>query len=385
MTEKQAPQPGMAVWVAIGTLVLVLLGVAVIALQTLETARGQYIEDAARPSLIPTLVSAVGLLVAAGWAIWLARNRGRNAPLTLIASTIAVVLLVVTPITAWQAFTGGRELTVVTSTCNAESLRTTGGDPRASCAETAVETIVLLEAVQGNESWVPDTTGNLTREFNDLPPESWDARLTVDGPDDTVAVAVIAERDGDPVRVGSLRPSMDTEPERLRWSGVVPVANDVSTLHVQFYLSPNPAVESARIRFEVHSCAGQNIRSFNADRCEPTGASSPFVYEQSPDGTRTWRQLHVVPDGDAFVVSNLEARIYTLEPDYLAIENATRSTDVLIIPAAMDQVERNSITSPGETDFDIEIDASTGELTYMVYVFPTGPTYAGKPGVGAPE
>lgn len=89
----------------------------------------------------------------------------------------------------------------------------------------------------------------------------------------------------------------------------------------------------------------------------------------------------ILTEDDSFVVSNLEARTYTLQPDYIAIENATQSTDVLIIPAAMDQVAANSLTEPGENEFVIEIDPSTGELHYVVYVFPTGPTYANQPAI----
>lgn len=385
MTEKQSARADLVLWAAIGTFVVVLLGIAVIAMNMLDTARGRHIEDAVQPSLTPTLVAAVALLMAVGWAIWLVQQRGIRNLAAGIAVATAVVLLIVTPVVGWRAFTSERELTIVTTTCNAESLRNTGGDPRTGCTEEAVETIVLLEAVRGTDTWVPVTTGNLTRDFTNLPPGSWDARLTVDGPAETVAVMVIAERDGAPVRLGTLRPHADEESERLRWSGVIPVASDVSSVVVQFYLSPNPAVESARIRFDVQACAGQNIRSFDAGSCEPMIASSPFIYERPPDGTRTWRQLYVAREGDSFVVSNLEARTYTLQPDYVAIENATQSTDVLIIPAAMVQVAANSITVPGENDFEIEIDASTGELVYVVYVFPAGPTYAGAPEVIAPD
>src|SRR5699024_1486915 len=110
--------------------------------------------------------------------------------------------------------------------------------------------------------------------------------------------------------------------------------------------------------------------------CEPLETGSPLVYEKAPEGTRTWRQLHVFREGPAFVVSNLEARTYTLEPDYVNIEKTSQSTSVVIIPAAMDQVPENSVTSPGESSFDVQIESNTGELTYNIYVFPTGPTYA---------
>lgn len=386
MTRQQSNGPALVLWAAIGTIVVVLVGIGLIAMNMLETARGRHIEDAPQPPLTTLVVSAACLLVAAGWATWLVRHRGSRDLATRLVSGIAVLLLIVTPIVGWQAFSSERDLTIVTSTCNAESLRNTGGDLRTSCTEAAVETIVLLGAVNGDKSWVPDTaTGNLTREFHTLPPGSWETQLTVDGPADTVAVVVIGERDGDPVRLGSLRPQFDAASERLRWSGVIPVADDVATLQVQFYLSPTPAVESARIRFDVRACTGQTIRTFDAAGCEPIDVDSPYIYEQSPEGARTWRQLHVTRDGESFVVSNLEARTYTLQPDYVTIEKTTQSTDVLIIPAAMEQVAANSITEPGASSFDLEIDESTGELVYVIYVFPAGPTFASTTGIPAPE
>ena len=385
MTRKTSTQPGLALWAAMGTMVVALVGIALLFFYVLANARGRHIEGAPHPALTPTLVLAVWLLLATGWAIWLLRNDGSGALITRIVTAITLVLLIATPLVGWRAFTSERTLTVLSSTCTAESLRNTGGDPRTGCAENAVDTIVLLEAVQGDQTWVPTNTGNLTREFFNLPPGSWDARLTVDGPAETVSVVAIGERDGATVRLGTLRPAADAESGRLRWSGVVPVADDVSRIEVQFYLSPNPAVTSARIRFDVRSCAGQTIRSFDAAGCEPMDATSPLVYEQSPEGARTWRQLYVSRDGESFVVSNLEARTYTLEPDYVNIEQSTQSTDVLIIPAAMEQVAANTITAPGENSFKIKIDASTGELLYVIYVFPSGPTFANNPQDQAPN
>ena len=376
MTEKQSTPSGLVLWAAMGTMVMALVSIGLLVFYVLANARGHHIENAPHPPITPTLVAAIWLLLAASWAIWLLRNYGSGSRIARTVSAIAVVLLIATPLVGWRAFTSERTLTVLSSTCTAESLRNTGGDPRTGCNEEAVDTIVLLEAVQGNRIWVPANTGNLTREFANLPPGSWDARLTVDGPADTVSVVVIGERDGTTVRLGTLRPAADAESDRLRWSGVVPVADDVSRIEVQFYLSPNPAVNSARIRFDVRSCAGQTIRSFDAAGCEPMDASSPFIYEQPPDGTRTWRQLYVAREGESFVVSNLEARNYTLQPDYVTIEQSTQSTDVLIIPAAMEQVAANTITVPGKNSFEIEIDASTGELLYVIYVFPSGPTFA---------
>jgi hypothetical protein len=263
---------------------------------------------------------------------------------------------------------------VVSATCKADSSRNAG---YSDCNEEAVDTIVLLEAVNGSRTWVPDSiTNNLTREFTDLPTGPWQARLTVDGPADTVTVNVIAERDGDPERIGSLQPYFDTESDQLRWSAVVPLDSDISRVQVQFVRSPNPAVQSARLRFEVRSCQGQNIRTFDASQCQPMDAGSPFIREQTPEDARTWRQLWVTREGESFVVANLEARTYTLQPDYVFIEQETQSTDVLIIPATMEQTVASSIAEPGASSFTIDIDPNTGELAYIIYVFPAGPTFA---------
>ncbi len=359
---------------AVGTLVLVLLGIVLLALDMLARAGGRHIEDVPDPPLARTLVCVMALLVSAAWAVWLARERGMRDLSTRIVVGIAVAMLVVTPLVAWQELSSHRELTVVSTTCDADASRNTG---YANCREEAVDTIVLLEAVDGSRTWVPDSiTNNLTREFTDLPDGPWEARITVDGPSDTVTVNVIADRDGDPVRIGSLQPSYDAESGRLRWSGSLPFGSDISRVQVQFVRSPNPAAESARLRFEVRSCEGQSIRTFDASQCQPMDAGSPLVREETPEDKRTWRQLWVTRQGDSFVVANLEARTYTLQPDYVSIEQETQSTDVLIIPAAMEQTAANSIAEPGASTFTIDIEANTGELTYIIYVFPAGPTFA---------
>ena len=358
--------------------VLVIIGaVALVALDTLAEARGRLIESVPQPPLTRVLVCAGLLIIAIAWATWLAKHQGRKHILTIIASVIAVVLLIATPVLGWQAMNHKRDLTVISMTCDAEILTNSGVAPLTDCNEESVDTIVLLEGVESDETWVPDaSTNNLTREFDDLPGGKWKTRLTVDGPEDAVSVVAVADRNGKQERIGTLQPSMDPESERLRWSGVVPVETDVSQVRVLFYMSPNPAVGSASIRFDVRQCSGQTLRSFDASRCEPFEGSSSFVSETKPDTTRTWRQPLVAREGTTLVVSNLEARTYVLEPDYTSIQMYTQSTDVLIIPTAMDQVEENSITTPGESTFDITIEPNTGELTYVIYVFPTGPTYA---------
>lgn len=374
MTEKPARKSSLELVAAIGTIVLLLLAIVLLALDILARANGRHIEDVPDPPMAPVLVCGMALLLAAAWAVWLARTRGLKNTTTRIVAGIAAVLLVVTPLVAWQELSSHRELTVVSATCEADASRNAGFS---DCSEEAVDTIVLLQAVDGSNTWVPDSiTNNLSREFTDLPDGPWEARLTVDGPVDTVTVNVIAERDGDPVRLTSLRPSFDEESDRLRWSGVVPFGSDISNVQVQFVRSPNPAVESARLRFEVRSCEGQNIRTFDASQCQPMDTDSPFIREETPKDTRTWRQLWVTREGGSFVVANLEARTYTLQPDYVFIEQETQSTDVLIIPAPMEQTAANSIAEPGASSFTIDIDANTGELAYIIYVFPAGPTFA---------
>lgn len=377
MTERKTTRPVYVLVAIVATIVLALAGIGLITLDLLEQAGGRRIEEAPQPPLTITLVSLVALIVAAAWTIWLVRDRGIRNILSAIAAVVTVALLVATPVLGWQAMNSDRDLTVVTNICSAESLRNTSSNLRDGCEETAVDTIVLLEGVKSDDSWAPDeTTGNLTRIFRDIPGGNVKTRITVDGPDDAVTVTVVAERDGKQVKLGTLRPYADAESERLRWSGTINIDGDMDNLQVLFFVSENEAVESASVRFNVLSCDGQNAQNFDASRCEPLDPGSPLVYEKEPEGARTWRQLHVFRQGESYVVSNLEARTYTLEPDYVSIENSTQSTSVVIIPAAMEQVPENSITSPGESSFEIQIDSNTGELTYNVYVFPTGPTYA---------
>ncbi len=377
--HKQSTPSPLPLAAAILTVILVIGAITIIVLDQREIARGRTIEEAAQTPLTLPLVCGGLLLIAIGWLYWLAKHHGLRHIVTMVVTGIAAILLVATPLFAWQAFTSERDLTVISMTCDAESLRNTGRPVLADCEQNAVDTIVLLEGVQSNDQWVPDkATGNLTREFDSLPGGDWETMLTVDGPPDTVAITAVGQRDDDPVRLGSFRPYMDAESERLRWSALVPIDADISTVQILFYLSANPAVESATIRFNVQECRGQTLRSFDASGCAPMEVSAPLVVEKSPEGTRTWRHPHVTRDGSTMVITNLEARTYELQPDYSSIETYTQSTDVLIIPSAMPQTAENSLTEPGASSFEVTVEDNSGELIYTIYVFPAGPTFAGE-------
>lgn len=376
-THKHTTSTTMPLVAAALTVVLALGAIAVVAFDRLEIARGRKIEEAAQIPLTLPLVSGGLLLVAAGWLYWLIRKYGPKHIVSIIVAGATIILLIATPLFAWQSFTSERDLTVLSMTCDAESLRNTGRSTLADCEDNAVETIVLLEGVKNGDQWVPSTiTDNLTRQFHALPGGDWETTLTVDGPPETVAVSVVGERDDEHVRLGNMRPYMDASTGRLRWSAVVPVDADVSTLRVLFYLSAHPGVESASIRFEVQECSGQNIRSFDASQCAPLEASAPFVMEKTPSEPRTWRHPHVTRDGSDIVITNLEARTYELQPDYASIQTYTQSTDVLIIPSAMPQIADNSIVEPGADTFEVTTESNSAELVYTIYVFPSGPTFA---------
>lgn len=376
--RKESSPSSLLPLVAAGLTILLTLGaLALVTIDRLASSSGRHIEDAPQTPLVLPIICGVLLLIAIGWSVWLIRQHGLRHTLSLIAIAISAILLVLTPLFAVQSFSNQRDLTVVSMTCDAEDLRFAGGAPTSSCTDQAVETIVLLQGVSSSDQWIPDSaTGNLTREFTDLPGDKWDARLIVDGPLDTVAVAAVVGEGDEQTRIGNFRPYMDTDSNQLRWSAVVPVDTDVSTVRILFYLSQNPAVGSASIRFDVQECPGQPVRSFDASKCAPFVNAAGFVMEAPPAGPRTWRHPRVVLDGTSLVVSNLEARTYELEPDYATIEMYTQSTDVLIIPAAMPQIEENSITKPGDASFEITINEQSGEQLYTIYIFPSGPTYA---------
>lgn len=378
MSEQHQPtSSSIPLIAAIFSVVLVIGAIALVALDRIEIAQGRNIEDAAQTPLTLPLVCGGLFLLSIGWLYWLIKHHGRRHIVTLVVTGLAVLLLIATPLFAWQSFHSQRDLTVISMTCDAESLRNTGGAALANCEEDAVETIVLLEGVKTDDTWVPDeATGNLTREFHDLPGGNWSTMLTVDGPPDTVAISAVGQRGDESVRMGSFRPYMDVESERLRWSALIPINDDISTVQILFYLSANPVVESASIRFDIRECQGQTLRSFDASQCEPLETSTPLVIEKSPDVTRTWRHPLVTRKGSEMVIKNLEARTYKLQPDYSSIEMYTQSTDVLIIPSAMQQVEENSLTEPGASSFEVVVDDNSGELAYTMYVFPTGPTFA---------
>lgn len=377
--QQQSPSSSLPLIAAIFTVVLVIGVIALVALDRIEIAQGRNIEDAAQTPLTLPIACGALFLLALGWLVWLIKHFGLRHIITMIVTGIAAILLVTTPFFAWQSFSSQRDLTVISMTCDAESLRNTGGPALANCEQDAVETIVLLEGVKTDDVWVPDeATGNLIREFRDLPGGNWKTMLTVDGPPDTVAISAVGQRGDETVRMGSFRPYMDVDSERLRWSALIPINDDISTVQILFYLSSDPVVESASIRFDIRECQGQTLRSFDASQCEPMETSAPLVIEKSPEGTRTWRHPLVSREDSEMVITNLEARTYELQPDYSSIEMYTQSTDVLIIPSAMPQIAENSITAPGASSFDVTVEETSGELVYTLYVFPTGPTFAGK-------
>lgn len=375
--QHQPSTPTLPIVAAIATVVLVLAAIALVAMDLIENSQGRKIEEASQTPLLHPLVCGALLLVAAGWLVWLAKTHGTKHLLTIITATAAALLLVATPLLAWQATTAERELTVISMTCDAETLRSTGDMAQASCVENPVDTIVLLGGVKSDDSWTPETiTDNQTRDFTELPAGDWESTLEVDGPPDTVAVVATGEKNGETTRLGSFRPYMDAESGRLRWRALVRMDADISKVHVQFYLSANPAVESASVRFQVRECRGQLVRDFDAEQCTPTAVNSPLVMEVPPTDVRTWRHPHVANDGSGFVITNLEARDYLLQPDYASIELYAENTDVHVIPAAMPQVAENSVAVPGESRFTLPIESNTGELVYTIYIFPRGDVYA---------
>ena len=374
--QHPSPTPNLPLVAAVLTVILVIGAVVIVVLDRLETASGRNIEDAPQLPLTIPLICGGLLLLAAGWLIWLIREHGPRHILAVIVAGATILLLISTPLLAFQAATSDRDLTVISMTCDAEALRNTGGVAMGDCEEAPVDTIVLLGGVNTDDTWTPnETTGNLTRRFHDLPAGSWETMLTVDGPPETVAVTLVEGGD-DGARLGNFRPFMDAESDQLRWTSLVQLNADVSTVRVHFYLSANPAVESASIRFDVQACNGQNIRTFDVSGCESIETGTPFVMEKSPTEPRTWRHPHVAREGSDLVISNLEARSYMMQPDYAGIEMFTQSTDVLIIPSAMPQVAENSVAVPGESVFEVPIESNTGALTYTIYVFPSGPTFA---------
>lgn len=375
--QHQSSSPTLPLVAAIATVILIIGAIAIVALDRIEMSQGRKIEEASQTPLTLPLVCAVLLLVAIGWLVWLTKHHGIRHLLTRVAAITATLLLITSPVLAWQSASADRELTVVSMTCDADTLRSTGDMAQASCEENAVDTIVLLGGVKSDDTWAPShTEGNQTREFEALPAGDWESTLTVDGPADTVAVVATGDKNGESVRLGTFRPFMDAESGRLRWTSLVRLDTDISSVHVQFYLSANPAVESASIRFNVMECRGQIVRDFDAEQCTPADLNTPLVMEKTPSNARTWRHPLVGRDGSAFVITNLEARDYELQPDFANIEIYAENTDVFIIPSAMPQVVENSIAVPGESSFIVPIESNSGEMVYTIYIFPRGEVVA---------
>ena len=155
---------------AVLTVLLVIGGVIVIVLHRLEIADGRTIEDAATALPVVPLVCGGLLVLALGWLIWLVRNLGMRDILTIVVAVGAAILLVITPLFAWQSINNERDLRVVSMTCDAEELRNTGGPVLANCEQNSIDTIVLLQGVESDDQWVPDSaTDNMVREFHNLP------------------------------------------------------------------------------------------------------------------------------------------------------------------------------------------------------------------------
>ncbi|MCA9835206.1 MAG: hypothetical protein KC435_14725 [Thermomicrobiales bacterium] len=372
-TNPPPARSSLSVAAIVATVLLALGGFTLLILDYLHSTRRLAIEDAARIDLTRPLVGGVFLLLALGWLLWLWKTRGLRSTGTIVAAIVATMLLIATPLVTLQAFRSDRDLTITTMNCAADTLLSSANNALAGCEDAAIDTIMLLGGITSNDQWIPeDSSTNQVRTFADLPTGDWSATLTVDGPESTVTVYVLAERDGSWIRIGQLRPGMDSESGRLRWSGQISVNASDTNLKVQFVASANEVVPSAQLRFTVKSCVGQNTRTFDASTCETTNPGASLIQEETPDGTRTWRQPIVTLEGGVLVVANLEARTYSFRPDYATIQIQTENTDIFIIPTAMEQVEGNSITHPGDSTFDITIAPSTGVIEYTIYIFPTG-------------
>lgn len=355
----------------VATGLLSLGGIILLIMDYLRSQKRLAIEDANRVDLTRPLVVGVLFLISLGWLLWFWKKQGMRSIGTVVVSICSVALLVLTPLLTMQAFGSGRDLTVTTMNCDAETLLSSANNALAGCEDAPIDTIMLLNGIASDDQWLPETSStNQVRTFADLPDGDWSATLTVDGPESTVTVYVLAERDGSWVRIGQLRPGMDSASGRLRWSGRISVNAADTNLKVQFAASANDAIPSAQLRFTVKSCNGQSTRTFDATACDATNPGASLVQEQTPQGTRTWRQPIVTLESGVVVVTNLEARTYTFQPDYLTIQTETQNTDVLVIPTAMEQVEANSITHPGDSSFDITVAPNTGVIEYTIYIFP---------------
>lgn len=358
----------------------VFLAVFTSAMQSIANSSGtQSIEKAAEPQFTLTIIVGVYAILAGLWTLWFARGRGVRSLATMVCATLSVVLLLAASTIGWQVLTQSRSLTIAPMICEASGLKVSGGNPTDGCQDSVIETGVTLTGERTDDTWSATTDTQQVSSFADLPTGDWTARLTVDGQDDTVAVHVIAQRDDRWVRIGQLRPSLDIDSGELHWSGVMSTRDRDRNLRVQYFASENPAVASASIRFDVRDCTNQSIRTFDASACQPLETAAVLVQEQSPEGARTWRQPRVTIEGTTLVVVNLEARTYELAPNYAAVQTATGGTDILIIPTAMEQIEANSASVPGDSSFPVEITPATGVIEYTIYVFSSGGQVAFAP------
>lgn len=357
--------------------IAILASLALLVLDYLATTQGRTIQQVIDARWNRTLLLGVLLIIGLGWSIWLVRHRSWRDLAVIGVSVLTAVALIGTSVAAWGAINSPRDVVLTSMQCDAEALRTSGGDPLATCEIAAVDTIVLLSDTPSGSQWIPGAMeGNTTSRFDDLPGGGWDATITVDGPRDTTAVHIVAMRGDRATRIGAFTPTLNQENVRSEWRGVVRVPGDTDDIRVLFFESPGDEVPSAGLRMNVRACHGQSIRTFDPVQCEPMEITEPLVSEPTTTGARTWRYPISEVRGSTQAMTNLEARTYTLTPDFATIQMLTQSADVLIIPAAMPQTEENSVIRPGQSTFDVTVEPNSGELEYTVYVFPSGPTFA---------
>lgn len=362
-------------------IILTIIGVvAIIGVFTrdrLEAMQGISLAEAQSARWTLPIIFVIALVLLAVWTWTLYRRRTLTSWLVRSLLVLSVIALLAAGSLSWWAATVRRDITIVTYRCDATVLMTTGRDPMDGCTPEGTATNVRLGTSDEPDTFTSTPTDDGQRAaFRDLPQGSWKATLTVDGTRDTVAVGVVADGPNGLKRVAGMDPYSGQQADQTRWATSLTFPHDVETFNVLFYESAEPVVPSASLRFNVFDCRDQNLESFDASNCTPATYSMPLVIEKIPEGAHTWRHPVTTMEGPVQVVSNLEAREYTFQPDLAGLNMQTQSTDILIIPTSSEQTINNTLTQPGAQDMTVTIASNTGPLQFNVYVFPRGSIYA---------
>lgn len=348
--------------------------IAIILLQQIAKRGGWTIAQAEDWKLILPAIALAITLMATTWAFMFHRQRHGNPRISRVLIGIAIFAAVATVFLGFRAIAGDREIAMSTYTCPSEMLRTRNATPNPDDDCTAeTRDVTLSIGSPDNPTYRTPTGSGEAYLFENLPSDTWKARLHATADPDVVGISIVDTSTDSSRTLAAMSRTTSGE-----WTATFDFPADADRFALLYHTADAPAVPSASVRFAVMACEGQSIRSFDAAGCTPTTVNLPLIGEANADGAHIWR-YPVVEVGEAGQrVVNLEARTYTLTALPANVQSQTGSADMLVLPAAGNQTTDRAVAAPGQLTFEVNVTASSGPLEYVIYVFPSGGAeYAG--------